>query len=331
MYVRDIGEQGLLKIVKKYCPPDVVGDDAAVVDCPADRALVVTTDMLVEGCHFSDRTTPPEAAGWRAVAANLSDLAAMGASPLGITAALGITGETPVAWVEGFYRGMADCLDRFRTPIVGGDLCRSPVNSVSITAFGAVSPDRVIRRTGAKPGWMIIATGVHGDSRGGLELLLNSDVGESLSEPERRSLIFAHQYPRPRLDVLPVLEKLWEADPNLIVAGMDSSDGLADAIVQVAQACGVGARIDTRHLPTSDALKKLVSSQQAMKWTLYGGEDFELVLFLPPAPGQQLVAELKAGAIVVGMTTAEPDIILTGEGESEIETPLTLSEGFQHF
>jgi thiamine-monophosphate kinase len=178
---------------------------------------------------------------------------------------------------------------------------------------------------------MIIATGVHGDSRGGLELLLNSDVGESLSEPERRSLIFAHQYPRPRLDVLPVLEKLWEADPNLIVAGMDSSDGLADAIVQVAQACGVGARIYTRHLPTSDALKKLVSSQQAMKWTLYGGEDFELVLFLPPAPGQQLVAELKAGAIVVGMTTAEPDIILTGEGESEIETPLTLSEGFQHF
>ncbi|MGC9524834.1 MAG: thiamine-phosphate kinase [Limnospira sp.] len=331
MYVRDLGEQGLLKIVKKFCPPDVVGDDAAVVDCPADRSLVVTTDMLVEGCHFSDRTTPPEAAGWRAVAANLSDLAAMGASPLGITAALGITGETPVAWVERFYRGMADCLGRFQTPIVGGDICRSPVNSVSITAFGAVSPDRVIRRTGAKPGWMIIATGMHGDSRGGLELLLNPDSGESLSEDERRSLIAAHQYPRPRSDVLPVLEKLWSADPNGVVAGMDSSDGLADAIVQTARASGVGARIDARHLPISDALKKLVP-QQAIDWALYGGEDFELVLFVPPASGRQLVEALKAGAVVVGMTTTEPDIIiLTGEGESEIETPLILSEGFQHF
>lgn len=331
MEIRDLGEQGLLAILKKFCPSDVVGDDAAVVTFAADQSLVVTTDMLVENCHFSDRTTPATAAGWRAVAANLSDLAAMGASPLGITVALGLRGETPVTWVEQLYQGMVGCLDQFQTPIIGGDICRSPINTISITAFGQLSPPRIIRRSTAQPGWAIIATGVHGDSRAGLELLLNQDMGQSLSETEKRSLIQAHQYPQPRLDILPILQTLWDRDPDLIIAGMDSSDGLADAIVQITQASGVGARIEAENLPHSHCLSQMTTAEQVLHWVLYGGEDFELVLCLPGDRAQKLVKLLKTGAMIIGVTTTDTDTILVRGDTSNSEITLTQNQGFQHF
>src|SRR3712207_3061345 len=174
--VQDIGEQGLLKQVQSFCPSAIVGDDAAVLPTEPGKLLVVTSDVLVDGVHFSAgfapqsvRTTPPESAGWRAAAANLSDLAAMGASPLGITIGLGLPGQTPVEWVERLYQGMTQCLQRFGAAIVGGDLCRSPVITIAITAFGQVKPEQVIRRSTAQPGDAILVTGFHGSSRAGLE------------------------------------------------------------------------------------------------------------------------------------------------------------------
>lgn len=104
--VRDIGERGLLERLQQFSPPEMVGDDAAVMAIQAEQSLVVTTDMLVDGVHFSDRTTAPEDTGWRAAAANLSDLAAMGASPLGITVCLGLSSDVEVSWVERLYQGM---------------------------------------------------------------------------------------------------------------------------------------------------------------------------------------------------------------------------------
>ncbi|MEQ8961658.1 MAG: AIR synthase related protein, partial [Coleofasciculus sp. C2-GNP5-27] len=118
--VRDIGEQGVLKRLQRFCPSDIVGDDAAVMPNPEPgQLLVVTTDVLVDGIHFSDRTTSAEDVGWRAVAANLSDLAAMGSSPLGITVGLSLPGDVAVSWVEQLYQGMWDCLQPYNTPIVG--------------------------------------------------------------------------------------------------------------------------------------------------------------------------------------------------------------------
>ncbi|MBE9020856.1 thiamine-phosphate kinase, partial [Chroococcidiopsidales cyanobacterium LEGE 13417] len=110
MKVKDIGEQGLLERLQRFCPAEIIGDDAAVISSSPEQSLVVTTDMLVDGVHFSDATTSPEDVGWRSTAANLSDLAAMGARPLGITVALGLPGEVPVEWVERLYKGLADCL-----------------------------------------------------------------------------------------------------------------------------------------------------------------------------------------------------------------------------
>ena len=225
--VRDIGEQGVLARVQRFCPPQIVGDDAALLAMPPDRHLVVTTDMLVDEIHFSDRTTAPADVGWRAAAANLSDLAAMGASPTAIVIGLGLPGETPVSWVEEVYEGMTACLDRYSTPIVGGDICRSPVRTLSITAFGSVRPDRAIRRSAAQPGDAIVVTGLHGLSRAGLELLLNPCLEEGLKPGERDRFIQAHQRPQPRLDVLPMLPEIWEKTGR--IAGMDSSDGLAAA------------------------------------------------------------------------------------------------------
>ncbi|WP_373538097.1 AIR synthase related protein, partial [Microcoleus sp.] len=135
MKVKDIGEQGLLRILQKFCPAEIVGDDCAVLPTNPHQSLAVTTDMLVDGVHFSDRTTGPYYAGWRAAAANLSDLAAMGATPLAVTVALAVSADTAVEWVEEFYRGMVACLEVYHTPIAGGDVVRSPVVTVAITAL----------------------------------------------------------------------------------------------------------------------------------------------------------------------------------------------------
>jgi len=359
LQVKHLGEQGLLKRIQTFCPAGAIGDDAALLAVSPGRSLVVTEDLLVDGVHFSvglaspgGVTTSPADAGWRAVAANLSDLAAMGAAPLGITVGLGLPGDLPVDWIEQLYQGMADCLSRFDTPIVGGDLCRSPVFTVAIAAFGEVDPARVLRRTTAKPGDVIFVTGPHGASRAGLELLLHPEQGQGLAEGDRAALIRAHQRPIPRLDVIP---RLWaclegsedgerdgatETSPTLPlshpppppppITAMDSSDGLADAVLQICRASGVGAVLHRRQIPLPAGLVGWVGEPQAIAWALYGGEDFELVMGLPGAIARALQTRLP-GSAIVGEIISEQGVILrdeTGETPDEI---LSLDQGFQHF
>jgi thiamine-monophosphate kinase len=316
--IQSIGELGLLQLVQRFCPADIVGDDAAVLAMLPDRSLVVTTDVLVDGVHFSDRTTPPHSAGWRAIAANLSDLAAMGAMPIGVTVGLGLPGETPVDWVEELYRGMADCLAAYGGDIVGGDLVRSPVRTVSITAFGQVEPDRVMRRSGAKVGDVIVVTGDHGRSRAGLEQLLKPELGHDAG------LIQAHQYPVPQLAIGHQIR-------NFATACMDSSDGLADAVLQLCRASQVGADITTLPIPQA-----LVNHPQAKDWTLYGGEDFELVVCLgadaalrmmQEFPQIQIVGQITSGSITSGRSQT---IVQLSDPRFAPET-LSRDRGFQHF
>jgi thiamine-monophosphate kinase len=326
MKVRDIGEQGLLKILQQFCPSDVIGDDAAVLITEPEKALVVTTDVLVDNVHFSDITTSPEDAGWRAVAANLSDLAAMGASPLGITIGLGLPGDITVNWVERLYCGMTECLGNFNTSIVGGDLVRAPVTTISITAFGQAPPQNIIRRNTAKVGDAIIVTGVHGASRAGLELLLHSEIEHCLSENEKQILVKAHQRPQPRLDVLP---NLWKIIEKSTVSGMDSSDGLADAILQICRASNVGAFVEWEKIPIPKAFNNWLSPAKALEYTLYGGEDFELVLCLPEVGAVQFVQEVP-GSAIIGTITSNLQIVVYGNGKIPDQV-LTLDRGFQHF
>ncbi len=319
--VRDIGEQGLLERLRVYCAPGV-GDDGAVLDLPPGRQLVVTTDMLVDGVHFSPQTTAAADAGWRGAAANLSDLAAMGATPLGITIALGVPPDLPVAWIESMYQGMGDCLAG--VPILGGDLVRSPVVSLGVSAFGTVEPSRVILRHQARPGDLVVVSGEHGGARAGLELLLHPPL-HTLSQPEEQALILAHQRPRPRLEILPWLER----QPSPVrIAGMDSSDGLADALIQICRASRVGARVYPDLIPRLAGLRRWPNPDQVQDWLLYGGEDFQLVLCLAPPLAKDLITWLE-GAAVVGEVTAEPGVGLDlGAGTF---VPLVPGGSFQHF
>ena len=328
LLVKDLGEHSLLSKLQCVCPQDLVGDDGAVLTINPDRSLVVTTDVLVDKVHFSDRTTTAFDVGWRAAAANLSDLAAMGAEPLGITVGLSLPGEQEVNWVEELYQGMNACLGIYQTPIVGGDICRSTVASIAITAFGQVSPQKVIRRSQAKPGDAIVITGLHGISRGGLELLLDSSKGSGLEFPERERLILAHQRPKPRLDILRYLAKI---PPEIAIAGMDSSDGLADAIIQICRCSGVGATINKESLTIFPGLIKLAEVKTAWEWLLYGGEDFELVLCLPKNFAAELVKELGCEAAVIGEVTLNPEIQINNTNDLNQEQTLSIGKGFQHF
>jgi thiamine-monophosphate kinase len=326
--IKDLGEQGLLKLIQPYCVPNSIGDDGAIVRVAADCELVVTTDVLVDGVHFSDRTTTPFDVGWRSVAANLSDLAAMGAEPLGITVGLSLPPELPVVWLEQLYMGMQACLSRYGTGIIGGDLTRSAVTTVAITALGEVKPDRLIRRSTAQPGDAIVITGYHGNSHAGLKLLLDPELGKHLTQRDREILIAAHQRPQPRLDVLPLLDQLRQ--PATPVSGMDSSDGLADAIMQICRASGVGAIVDRGNI-SIDPARSQFAPATALESALYGGEDFELVLCLPESIAIQLVSRLNQGAAMIGRITQQLEILVVDAEDRSATINLDLRSGFQHF
>lgn len=328
--VKDLGEQGLLKLFRPFCS-DLVGDDAAVMgSLPEGRELVVTTDMLIDGVHFSDATTSAEDVGWRAAAVNLSDLAAMGATPWGMTIALGLPPTTPVDWVTGVYRGFDECLRQYGSQLVGGDTVRSPHICLSVTAFGTVAMGRAIQRHTAKVGDLIVVTGNHGLSKAGLELLLHPELDEKLAGYSQRdevifSLKRSHQRPTPRLDVPPLIWRIIEEQLNIPkefkIAGMDSSDGLADAIIQICQASDVGAHLYWSEIAIAEVIHTL-AGDKAMDWVLYGGEDFELVLCLPASVARALVERLPKSAII--------GEIIGRDGGDRIEG-LTMEGAFQHF
>jgi thiamine-monophosphate kinase len=336
MLVHDLGEAGVLQLVQGFCPPEVIGNDAAVCTVRSGYALVVTADMLVDEVHFSDRTTSAYDVGWRSMAANLSDIAAMAATPIGVTISLGLPPMTPVGWVEGLYAGAVDCLQvgGFDVPIVGGDVCSSRVRTVSISAFGEVKPGLEIRRDRAVVGDAIVMTGLHGLSRLGLALLLDSEREElrAVSLTDRDRAIAAHQRPRPRLDLVRQLQ-VWQeiggnGDANAI-AGMDSSDGLADAIEQICRASGVGSVLWRDQL--LDLVKLGLPESRALEWALYGGEDFELVLCLPALLAQELVRVAGEGAAIIGEVTRSSEIVVMDRCGSGDKIRLDRRHGFQHF
>jgi thiamine-monophosphate kinase len=324
--VADLGETGLLELIFPYCSSGSVGDDAATILPSPGRAIVLTGDVLVENVHFSERTTSPYDVGWRAAAANLSDLAAMGASALGITVSLSLPSTVPIVWIEAMYAGLRDCTQRYGTGIVGGDITRAKELHVAVSAIGEVLPQRTIYRRRACVGDAIVVTGDHGNSRAGLELLLNPPAPNSgISPAAANDLIRNHQQPQPRFDAIKILERI--SPDRLDVAGMDTSDGLADAIVQVCEASGVGARVDRVRLPISRALQTLFP-HQASQWCLYGGEDFELLLCMPIDLADRFVRTLGGSATIIGEIIADQTISLV-DGSAEVK--LDRAAAFQHF
>ena len=322
--VADLGEHEVLRRLHRFCAP-AVGDDGAVQSLPAGEQLVVTTDVLVDDVHFCDRTLPPLALGWRAAAVNLSDLAAMGAAPVGLTVGLTLPEDTSWAWLEQVYQGLGDCLGQYGGAIIGGELCRGKYRSLASTALGSVPRHRALYRSRAQTDQTLVTTGAHGASRAGLALLQ-----EDLEPTDKldQAWIKAHQRPVPRFDAVAILRGL---DCGGAIAVMDTSDGLADAGIQICTQSGVGAALLRSTLPIPPGLVEAVGRSTAERWTLYGGEDFELVLCLPPDRAVALLSDCGDAAAIVGTVTAGREVLLVEHPDDPSGLPLTWDSCFQHF
>lgn len=327
----DLGEWELIKRLGSYAPAGQFDDDAALLEVTADRALVVNTDVLVEGVHFSDDTMAAADVGWRAAAANLSDLAAMGCREvLGLTVALVAPATTPWPWVEGVYQGLTAALRCYGGTLLGGDCSGGSLRLLSVTALGRLGPDGPIRRRDGRPGDALICTGAHGLSRLGLAALLQE--ASTATSPDWRQAsaallekaVVAHRRPQPRLDAVEALAACRPSGCPWRVAGTDSSDGLATALTWLARSSGCDALLERHALPLDREMEAL---NEAASWCLSGGEDFELVLALDPGWAQQLILTLP-GTRRIGSLAGGAGVLRWAEGGS----PLTgAAAGFTHF
>ena len=269
-----------------------IGDDAAAWRTGEGTELC-TTDTMVQGVHFALETATWRDVGWKALAVNLSDVAAMGGAPLYAVVTLGLPEETEVASVDALYDGLLDCGSQYNTAIVGGDIVRSPVTFITIALTGMTSGP-VLSRSAARPGDQIAVTGCLGGSGAGLVMFRR---GLHLAPSEAESLKEAHMRPRPRL-----------TEGQVLLAGgvrsaMDISDGLVDDLRKLCQASGVAARLQAESLPIHPAVCHAFP-QEALDLALGGGEEYELLFTAPREVLEGLVTRLPSGATVIGEVLA---------------------------
>jgi thiamine-monophosphate kinase len=280
---------------------------------------VITTDALVDGVHFDARRMTAGEIGHRAMAANLSDIAAMGARPVLATVALALAGESE-AWVVELYAGMQALAAQYGTRIVGGDLVRSPVLTLSLTLVGEVARTRLRRRDGGRAGDVLALTGPLGASRAGLELERRElAVSPDVASAARRSF----RLPEPR-----VAEGRWLAASRYVHALMDASDGLSTDLTRLARACGLGASLED--VPIARCVPEIANAAgaDARAWALHGGEDFELLAAVAPRAFGHLAARYRArfGRELLPIGRLEPGRGLYETGGREIA-----AAGYDHF
>jgi thiamine-monophosphate kinase len=297
--------------------PDVVlgiGDDAAVID--AKGHVVIAVDTLVAGVHFPDRVAA-DALGYRALAVNLSDLAAMGARPRWCTLALTLP-KAEDSWLEDFARGFFALAERFGVSLIGGDLTRGPL-AVTVQLMG-VEGERLLTRAGGHVGDDIYVTGTLGDAAGAIALLSERAGYRGAAE-----LALKERFYRP---VPRVAEGLALA-PHASAA-IDISDGLLADLGHLCAASGCGAVLDVEHVPLSAELLSLFPPQLALAHALGGGDDYELCFTASPARAEQIEAALgSCGAVArrVGQLVAGQEVLCRRDGEP-FAPP---ARGYAHF
>lgn len=304
MRIRDLGEFGLIErlngmVTRGRRGPDNgaahgfrllvdTGDDtAAWAAAPATELF--TTDTVVEGIHFTRETTPWQDLGWKSLASNISDIAAMGGLPLYALITLGLPPETRVADVEDLYRGMLDIGDEYGVAIIGGDMVGSPVAFITVALTGVRSGSPMLRST-ARAGDQVAVTGYVGSSGGGLKLML-----EGLEAPGQAAdrLREAHRRPWPA-----VAEGRLLSEAGVLTA-MDVSDGLADDLSKLCLASGVAARIFADRVPIQPALREIFPDD-CLDLALNGGEDYLLLFTAPEDVMRRVIPALPDGAAALG-------------------------------
>ena len=289
-----------------------IGDDAALVQVPAGRQLVVCADTLNEGIHFLAGTAAA-AIGWKALAVNLSDLAAMGAEPAWCTLSLSLP-EPDVAWLDAFLDGFLELAALHRVALVGGDTTRGPL-SVSVTAHGFVEPGRALLRGGAGVGEDLWVSGTLGDAAAALALL-EQGAPDALRQRLDR--------PTPRVE-------LGRALAGIATAAVDISDGLLADLAHVCRASGVGAEVELDRLPASAALRDAVGPEQRRTFQATGGDDYELCFTAPVERARRIEGAAAVSGVAVariGRTVGGSRVVMRDGGGRPWAPDKT---GYEHF
>lgn len=292
------GEFGFIDFIRSHFPDHDgtigIGDDCAVMPT-GEGELLFSTDLLMEGVHFLRNESSPEDVGWKAAAVNLSDIAAMGGTPVATFLSIALPKDAQGEWAERFIEGYTDISRQYDVPLLGGDTTSSLRDiAVNVGILGRCPSGRRLMRNGAKVGETIYVTGPLGDSAGGLQAILK---GIERTEDVTR-LICRHKRPIPRIEAGRLLMESGKAG-----AMMDISDGIGSDLRHIMKASGVGAVIDLERLPLSP---ELVSVCKEQGWDIYematsGGEDFELMFTAPAGLENELdIAVYPIGKIVPG-------------------------------
>ena len=272
---RRFSTQGLHPIVG-------IGDDAAVLPSSSSQHVVISTDLLVENIHFTRKTATWYDIGYKAAAANLSDIAAMGATPTAIFVAIAL----PPSFIEEewheFYRGLAVPCKRYKVQLLGGDTSASPTSLfIAITIMGQVAPGHFLTRHGAKNGDLIYVSGTLGDSAAGLAYLNQSKrpPKSAIRSKPMKYLVQRHLQPTARVP----LGELLASQPYAYSA-LDLSDGLSGDLRHLCRQSQVGALIESEKIPMSQQMQQYAKRIRAtpLQWSLHGGEDYELLFTIPP-------------------------------------------------
>ncbi|MBK0171348.1 thiamine-phosphate kinase [Salmonella enterica subsp. enterica serovar Infantis] len=297
-----------------------IGDDCALLNIPEKQTLAISTDTLVAGIHFLPDIDPADLA-YKALAVNLSDLAAMGADPAWLTLALTLP-DVDEAWLAAFSDSLFEQLDYYDMQLIGGDTTRGPL-SMTLGIHGLVPAGRALKRSGAKPGDWIYVTGTMGDSAPGLAILRGDFRVGSWGDADYR--VKVHLRPTPR-----ILQG--QALRDLASSAIDLSDGLISDLGHILQASNCGARIDLEALPDSEELwGHAIDPEQKLRWMLSGGEDYELCFTVP---------ELNRGALDVALGHLGVPFTCIGQMTADIEgiafvrdgEPVTFDwKGYDHF
>jgi thiamine-monophosphate kinase len=293
-----------------------VGDDAAVL--AVDGHVAVTVDTLVAGVHFPDGMAP-HLLGYRAMAVNLSDLAAMGASPRWCTLALTLP-KVDELWLEGFSRGLFELAERFGVSLVGGNLARGPL-TMTLQLMGTVERAHLLTRGGGHVGDDIYVTGTLGDSAAGIALITERTAAPDGSAAAALKERFYRPVPRVGAGL---------ALGSIATAAIDISDGLLADLGHICKASACGAAIDVERVPLSAELLSLFPPQEALAHALGGGDDYELCFTAPPSRAEEVETALEAAGTQVrriGQLVAGQTVVCRRDGE-----PFTPTlRGYRHF
>ena len=327
-------ERRLIEIIRRTArrSPAVrvgIGDDCAVLEPGAGSLVLATTDLLIEDVHFRRRWATPTDIGWKSLAVNVSDIAAMGGRPRWGLIALACPETVTVEEAEEFYAGVQALAVEHDVAIVGGDTCASPGGwIINVTLLGEAVRTPLLRST-ARAGDVIAVTGSLGRSAAGLALLETDPSPAGMPSDARADVTAAHLRPRPR-----TREGLWLGEAGGVTAMIDLSDGLATDLGHLCEESAVGARVDLARIPVDASVREVARAlgRDAVHWATGGGEDYELLLTCAPDAFDRLAAGL---ARATGTTlTAVGEMMPAADGIRYLDAcgeAVSVGRGFEHF